>query len=110
MRNQEFCLVLIETASNQKTIFQTNRLRENIGASGLIHRVGTRYVIEALGFPAVFATLSLCNCGRCDDLDDRAIRLPTVRYASRQLDKAERAMYANLNKMLAANARFGKRQ
>lgn len=27
-----------------------------------------------------------------------------------QLDKAERAMYANLNAMLAANARFGKRQ
>ena len=27
-----------------------------------------------------------------------------------QLDKAERAMYANLNTMLAANARFGKRQ
>ncbi len=56
MRNQEFWLVLIETASNQKTIFQTNRLRENVGASELIHRVGTRYVIEALGFPAALAS------------------------------------------------------
>ena len=46
-------VLLIETASNQTTIFQTNRLRENIGASDLIHRVGARFVeeeIERLGF------------------------------------------------------------
>ncbi|ADP71119.1 hypothetical protein Rvan_1880 [Rhodomicrobium vannielii ATCC 17100] len=41
-------VVLIETASNQHTIFQTNRLRENIGASELIYRVGTVFVDEAV--------------------------------------------------------------
>jgi hypothetical protein len=41
-------LVLIETASNQRTIFQTNRLRENIGASQLIHQVGTVFVADAI--------------------------------------------------------------
>ncbi len=41
-------VLLIETASNQLTIFQTNRLRENIGASDLIHRVGARFVEEEI--------------------------------------------------------------
>ncbi len=41
-------VVLIETASNQRTIFQTNRLRENIGASQLVYRVGTEFVDDAL--------------------------------------------------------------
>lgn len=41
-------VLLIETASNQVTIFQTNRLRENIGASDLIHRVGDRFVEEEI--------------------------------------------------------------
>lgn len=45
--SQAYYVVLIETASNQRTIFQTNRLRENLGASEQIHGVGTRYVIEA---------------------------------------------------------------
>jgi hypothetical protein len=40
--------VLIETASNQRTIFQTNRLRENIGASQLIYSVGTDFVQKAV--------------------------------------------------------------
>jgi hypothetical protein len=40
-------IVLIETASNQAFVFQTNRLREIVGASDLIHRVGTRWAIEA---------------------------------------------------------------
>lgn len=41
-------VVVIETASNQRTIFQTNRLRENIGASQLIHQVGTVFVPKAV--------------------------------------------------------------
>ncbi len=45
----QYFVVLIETASNQRTIFQTNRQRENLGASELIYRVGTRYVLEAVG-------------------------------------------------------------
>lgn len=40
--------VLIETASNQRTIFQTNRLRENIGASQLIYRVGKSFARRAI--------------------------------------------------------------
>jgi hypothetical protein len=42
-------MVLVETAGNQKTIFQTNRLSENVGASELIYRVGTEYVLRAVG-------------------------------------------------------------
>ena len=51
-----YFIVLIETASNQRTIFQTNRLRENLGASELIHRVGTRYVLEALRYDGSLAS------------------------------------------------------
>ena len=41
-------LVLIETASNQDFIFATNKLRENIGASEIIYRIGTQFVLEAV--------------------------------------------------------------
>lgn len=37
----------IETASNQRYIFATNRLREQVGGSELIHRVGTTWIREA---------------------------------------------------------------
>lgn len=41
-------LVLIETASNQGYIFATNRLREQVGGSEIIRRIGTRFVLEAV--------------------------------------------------------------
>lgn len=41
-------VVVIETASNQNTIFLTNRLRENIGASQLIYQVGTDFIRSAM--------------------------------------------------------------
>jgi hypothetical protein len=41
-------LVLIETAGNQEFVFATNKLRQNIGASELIHRIGTLFVLSAV--------------------------------------------------------------
>jgi len=45
---KQFHLALIETASNQRYIFQSNKLREVLGASELVRRAGTDFVRDAV--------------------------------------------------------------
>ena len=47
MCNSTF-LVFFETSGNQSYIFSTNKMKENIGASEVIYRVGTEFIIDAI--------------------------------------------------------------
>lgn len=48
MSNSSCHVVLIETSGNQGFIFGSNKLRENVGASELVHRVGSEWALAAV--------------------------------------------------------------
>ncbi len=100
--------VLIETASNQRTIFQTNRLRENIGASQLIYRVGTDFVgkaVEDLGRGAAEIVVAASGKAILLARDDKIARTIVQRVTLRTLEECPaviaRGAYVKIEKWTA---------
>ena len=70
MSSASFWLVLIETSGNQRHIFETNKLAENVGALEQLYRLGTSEVLEAIR--RVFPD-SMSELLNADDVHDPGI-------------------------------------
>lgn len=68
-----YALCLIDTDGKQRYVFDSNKLRESVGASELIHRVGTTYIFDAL--KALDGDEKHASQQASDDTDTSAARL-----------------------------------
>jgi len=85
MSHTEGHLVLIETSGNQRHIFETNKLRENIGASQQLVNVGLHDVLRIvrdLGGPKVVSMEDVCIPDKNPSIESSESTEIEVWYAS----------------------------